>query len=212
MVTIVPAILPKTFTELEDGLSRLRGITRDVQIDLVGRNVLAGQDELPLWQEFDFEIDVMLPEPHEELDAILACGPSRITVHAHNAHARDALEKLQSLRDGNYPVATGIALLPSASPEALEEFNGLYDYVQVMGIDRVGSQGQPFNRQSIELVRRIRAIYAALPIQVDGAAATHPTELAAAGADRLVVGSAIMRAADPAAAYKELYTVANGAQ
>ncbi len=210
MITIVPALLPKTFAELAEGLELLHGISRQVQVDLVGRNVLAGHDEMPRWQEYEFEVDMMLPEPHQELDAVLALGPTRMVIHAANQHARAALDALQGLRDGNYPVAVGVALLPTASPEALEEFAGLYDFVQVMGIDQVGAQGRPFNPRAIELVSRIRAIYATLPIQVDGAAATHPQELAAAGADRLIVGQAIVGAKDPALAYKEIYNKANG--
>jgi pentose-5-phosphate-3-epimerase len=89
---------------------------------------------------------------------------------------------------------------------------GLYDFVQVMGIERVGSQGQPFDARAIDLVARIRAMYPALPLQVDGAAATHPQELARAGADRLIVGSAIITAADPAAALREIYNRANGSE
>lgn len=212
MIEIIPAVLPKTFAELEDGLATLAGVSREVQIDLVGRNVLAEHDQLAHGQDFDFEIDIMLPMPHHELDAILAYGPSRIIIHAQNEHAHEALEQLQSLRDGNYPVLTGVALMPTVSPEVLEEFTGLYDFVQVMGIDRVGAQGQPFNPAAVELVRRLRAIHPTLPLQVDGHAAGHEQELVAAGVDRLVVGAAIIAAADPKAAFKEIYNKANGSE
>lgn len=213
MVTIVPAILPKNFAELEQGLALLRGIAPEVQVDLVGHNVLLGRDQIPLWQDFDFEIDIMLPEPEQEVDSALALGASRIVIHAQNEHAREALLLLQSLRDGNYPTVAVVALPAHAGPEALDDFAGLYDGVQVMGIDHEGKQGEPADPhgKALELVRRIRAIYPALPIQVDGGVTKENAHaLAVAGADRLVAGSAILRAEDPQAAYKELYTVANG--
>lgn len=207
MIKIIPAILPRTFKELEDGLERLRGISPEIQIDLVGTNVLAGHD-MPRWQEFEFEIDVMLPEPN--LDELLALGPARIVIHAQYEYAHNALRQLQSLRDGNFPAAVGVALLPTASPEALEEYAGLYDFVQVMGIDVVGAQGRPFDPKAVELVARLRALHPMVPLQVDGHAAGHEKELVAAGAERLVVGSAIIHADNPRASYNEIYNRANG--
>jgi hypothetical protein len=61
MIEIIPAILPKSFAELEEGLSRLRGVVPFVQIDFVGKNVLSEQESIPLWEEFDFEADVCCP-------------------------------------------------------------------------------------------------------------------------------------------------------
>ncbi|MCC7500447.1 hypothetical protein IT396_01435 [Candidatus Nomurabacteria bacterium] len=208
MIKIIPAILPKTFDELVSGLERLSSVSNEIQIDLVGRNVLKDQ-EMPHWQEFEFEIDVMLPEPHTELDSILALGPSRIVIHAANQHAKEALTQLQSMRDGNYPTLVGIALLPTAEPEVLDEYAGLYDFIQVMGIDEVGAQGRPFNPKAIELVSRLRALHPQVLIQVDGHAAGNEKELVAAGAERLVIGSAILNADNPKAALHEALARAN---
>lgn len=212
-VKIIPAVLPKSFAELEEGLERLRGIAREVQVDLVGRNVLDAVVAMPLWQDFDFELDIMLPDPRVALDSALELGASRIVVHAQNEHAKEALVALQNLRDGNYPTTLVVSLPAHAGPEVLDEFVGLYDAVQVMGIDHEGKQGEPPDPhgKTVELLQRIRAIYPALPLQVDGGVrANNARALAVAGADRLIVGSAIVRADDSKAAYNELYTVANG--
>lgn len=207
MIKVIPAVLPRSFEELEQGLEKLKGIAPEVQVDLVGINVLTGR-AMPLWDEFEFEIDVMLPAP--VLDDLLALGASRMVIHAQYEYAKDALGQLQSLRDGNYPTAIGVALLPTTNPEALDEFAGLYDFIQVMGIDHVGAQGQPFDPNAIELVTRLHALHPLVPIQVDGHAAGHERELVAAGAERLIVGSAIIAAPNPELAYKQIYTRANG--
>ncbi len=208
MIKIIPAILPKTFDELVSGLERLSSVSPEIQIDLVGRNVLKDR-EMPHWQEFEFEIDVMLPEPHTELDSILALGPSRIVIHAANQHAKEALTQLQSMRDGNYPTLVGVALLPTAEPAVLDEYAGFYDFIQVMGIDEVGAQGRPFNPKAIELIARLRALHPQVLIQVDGHAAGNEKELVAAGAERLVIGSAILNADNPKAALHEALARAN---
>jgi len=212
MIDIIPAVLPKSFAELEERLGRLKGVSSWVQIDIVGKNILAGRDELPLWDEFDFEMNLMVSDAAAEIETCLAVGAARIVVHAHNQSARAALESLQSQRGGDFPVEVGLALQAHDEPQVLEAFAGLYDYVQIMGIDHEGSQGQPQDphHKEVGLIRALRATYPQLVIQVDGAVAAHPKELADAGADRLIVGSAIVRAEDPRAAYKELYTLANG--
>ncbi|KKW35341.1 hypothetical protein A2852_01695 [Candidatus Adlerbacteria bacterium RIFCSPHIGHO2_01_FULL_54_23] len=210
MIEIIPAILPSNFEELERELVRLRGLPAQagvlnfVQVDLVGNNILAGRETFPLWEEFDFECDIMLPNPEREVQACIDIGAARIVVHA-----LEALEILQPYRGGEYPIAAGFALAAHDSPEKLKNLEKMYDFVQVMGIENVGSQGQPPDPKAVELVRVLRAAHPRLVIQVDGAVAPRAREFARAGANRLVIGSAIIRAENPSDAYKQLYTEAN---
>lgn len=212
MADIIPAILPRSFEELEAGLAHLKGVAPLVQIDLVGTNVLKDREAPPLWEEFDFEFDIMLPNPAGEVVRCIELGASRIVVHAHSANAREAIQFLQQYRGGAYPVEVGVALASHGELEALQNFEGLYDYVQVMGIAHVGKQGEPFDMRALETIKALRAAYPELVIQVDGAAATHPRELAEAGADRLIVGSAIINAVDPKETLLSLYNKANVGQ
>ncbi len=206
MIEIIPAVLPKSFEGLEHSLGRLRGAAKLVQIDLVGTNILEGQYALPFWEEFDFECDIMLADPAKEVQACIDAGASRIIVHAESATAKEALEMLQPMRGGPIPTVVGVALRAHDTKEALAPFAGLYDFVQVMGIDHIGKQGEPPcpHGKELELIKALRAEYPTLDIQVDGAAAAHVGELVAAGTNRLVVGSAIVNAADPIAAYQGL--------
>jgi pentose-5-phosphate-3-epimerase len=212
MIEIIPAILPKSFAELEETLGRLKGVAPLVQIDLVGSTILAGEEALPLWEEFDFEFDLMVEDSRAAVESLVALGASRVVVHAGRPQAHEALQALQEFRDGDFPVALGLALQAHDEPQVLEGFTGLYDYVQVMGIDHEGSQGQPPDphHKDIGLVRALRAARPELIIQVDGAVGGRVQEFAAAGANRLVVGSAIVRAEDPRAEYKRLYNLVNG--
>lgn len=211
MIEIIPAVLPKSFEGLEHGLGRLRNVSKLVQIDLVGTNVLEGQYALPFWEEFDFECDIMLPDPAKALEACIDAGASRIIVHAEAATTKEALTMLQPMRGGEIPTLVGVALRAHDTLEALVPFEGLYDFVQVMGIDNIGKQGEPPcpHGKELELIKALRAHYPTLDIQVDGAAAAHVQELVAAGANRLVVGSAIVNANDPIAAIGALKQEAN---
>lgn len=211
MIEIIPAVLPKSLEDLQESLSRLRGVTSFVQIDLVGSNIIAGEETIPFWEDFDFEADIMLPSPSREVRSCIDTGASKIIVHASAPDAREALEMLQETREGEYKVEVGVALGVQDTLQTLAAFENLYDYVQVMGIAHIGKQGEPPDpeHREIALITQLRAQYPELLIQVDGAAAAHPRELVEAGATRLIVGSAIVSADNPKSELQRLYNVAN---
>ena len=211
-IDIIPALLVRSKRDLEEGLERVRGAASWVQVDLVGRNYLEGEESFPYWEEFDFEADLMVPEQASAAEAMVRLGAARVVVHAAGAQAREALEALQAYRAGDFAVGVGIALRSSDAPDALREFEGLYDYAQVMGIEHEGQQGQPADPRAIGLVRALREAYPDLPVQVDGGVnAAHIPALVEAGATRLVAGSAVFGVDNPAAALRELVTLANKA-
>jgi pentose-5-phosphate-3-epimerase len=210
MIEIIPALLPKSFEELEEGLGRLRGVARVVQVDLVGMNVLEGEESIPFWDEFDFEADIMLASPSKALRSVLESGPSRVVIHANAPDAKEAIAMLQETREGEYKIEVGIALAAHDTLEVLLPFENLFDYVQVMGIDNIGKQGEPPDphHKELELIKALHEKYPEMTIQVDGAAGAHPRELVEAGASRLIVGSRIINAPDPKQELKAVYTEA----
>lgn len=217
--TIIPAILPKNLEDLHQALAQMQSIAPVVQIDVVDgvfapkktwpyvegnefEKMVAQDEGLPFWEDFDFQFDLMVAHPHIEAPRFAQAGAASVVVHTASPHAADALQALQEYRGG---VAVGVALLPAAAVEDLEAFVGLYDFVQVMGIAQVGAQGHPFDERALALVAALRAQYPELLIQVDGGVSlSNAQALVQAGANRLVVGSAIFNTDDPAAAYHKL--------
>ena len=209
-VEILPALLVRSKRDLQEGLERVRGAAAWVQVDLVGRNYMENEESFPYWEEFSFEADLMVEEQARAALAMIELGAARVVVHAAYPQAREALDALQAYRTGDFAVEAGIALRSSDAPDALKEFEGLYDYVQVMGIAHEGRQGQPADPRAEELVRALREAHPNLPLQVDGAvSAQRIPALVAAGATRLVAGSAVFGVDNPAAALRELVTIAN---
>ncbi|MGH7141235.1 MAG: hypothetical protein ACREGH_01190 [Minisyncoccia bacterium] len=179
--------------------------------------------QLPFAEEFEFEIDLMVERPLDIARAFIAAGAARIIIHADAEGAREALESLQSSRKGPSlrPVAKdsplqlliGVALSCDASLESLGAFEGLYDFVQVMGIEKVGFQGQPFDKSAVELVAAVHAADPDLKIQVDGAVGEETIpDLVRAGATRLIVGSRIFASDDPKEALRSLQMTVNSSQ
>ncbi len=224
MIEIIPAILPATFDDLVAHLLRVRGTTRMVQIDMVDgsfapnrtwpygeyesfESIAHEEEGMPFWEEFDFEFDVMAQHPEKDVENVVHAGAARVVIHATSVGATKALELLQVSRGGELGVKVGIALQLTDTPETLTAFDGLYDFVQVMGIAKVGFQGQAFDDRAFSLVAALRAAYPQLPIQVDGGVREeNAARLVRAGATRLVVGSAIFATDDPKGALEALYT------
>jgi len=231
-VEIVPAVLPKNFKDLEKHFAAVRpGATGSSmgQIDVVdgvfARNrtwpyrdestfakIVQDEKGLPFWEEFDFQFDLMIDHPEVRLMEFVHAGASHIVLHARSEGALAAFEALINMREdgGGFTVKAGLAILPGSQPDELEPFEAQFDFIQIMGIDKVGYQGEPFDKHAIYLIERMRKRYPDLIIQVDGGVSLeNANALAKAGANRLVVGSAIFKQDDPVQAIAELRAEAN---
>ncbi|HEX8993822.1 MAG TPA: hypothetical protein VF803_01065, partial [Candidatus Paceibacterota bacterium] len=169
--------------------------------------IVSQEEGLPLWDDFDYEIDLMAAHPALEVEKWVDAGAVRVVVHLDADGAREALEKLRPYRGGDdsLGIKVGVALSSTASVDELLPIEGLYDFVQVMGIERVGFQGQSFDPRCAEVIKALRAKYPDLQIQVDGGVKEDNAHiLTEAGANRLVVGGAIFGSLTPRRALEEL--------
>jgi len=215
---IIPAIIPRTLHDMEEKLSSLRGAAQTIQIDITD-GVFAGKpswphgdeeefkrmmeetDGLPFWQDFSFEVDLMIERADKKVEDFLRVGFSRAVFHF---GAVDDMHKALSVVH-NYDAEAGIALLPSESPELLAEYKGEFDFVQVMGIGKIGFQGATFDERALHTIRAVREMFPDIMISVDGGVSERTaTALKEAGADRLVAGSAIFHTDDSREAYMRL--------
>ncbi|MEI8249448.1 MAG: ribulose-phosphate 3-epimerase, partial [Candidatus Taylorbacteria bacterium] len=94
-------------------------------------------------------------------------------------------------------VEIGLALNIETPIVVLAHYANKIQFVQCMGITHVGFQGQVFDTRVIEKIKAIKATYPALIISVDGGVSLETAPLLIqAGADRLIVGSAIFGSAN----------------
>lgn len=231
-IEIIPAVLPRSLNDLGAHLARIRGVSTKVQIDIVGggfftrnrtwpfrdsasfKKIIREESGLPYWTEFDLEFDLMVDNPKELSLQLVGLHASRIIIHARRPGAYAAARLLGGSNEGDTRpplVDVGIALPADAAIEELDEFEGVYDFVQVMGIAQVGYQGKPLDPRALALIEKLRARFPQTIIQVDGGVKKeNAISLVRAGANRLIAGSAIFATKDPEVAYKELYTKVNG--
>jgi ribulose-phosphate 3-epimerase len=226
MGVIVPAILPTSKKDLDATISRFIGIASSVQIDVVDgkfaqpacwpylngshefAEMVTNEEMLPGWGQIKFDIDLMVNNPEEVVGSWITLGASRITIHAESTRYLDQLLGEVSVKYGHDKdfapdlLSLGLAIDMATDMAVIEPYISKIDYVQFMGIAKIGRQGEPFDARVIERIRQFRTKYPDTPIQVDGGvtAETAPT-LLAAGVSRLIVGHALMEARDVAAQY-----------
>lgn len=182
---------------------------------------LSGQEEgMPHWEELDYEIDLMIAKPEHHIDEWLPLGASRLIFHVESIGDFGAFWDHAIFRNGAREIAgervieIGLAINPDTPLEAIEPFlneiayAGKIDFVQCMGITRIGYQGQPFDDRVLEHINKLRVAHPNLPISVDGGVSKETAKLLKqAGATRLVSGSALFGGGDIAAALNELRSV-----
>ncbi len=217
MTEITPAVLVKDFSELNEKLAKFVNITKMVQLDICDgkfvpsvswpmgygdkssvENILNEEEGLPFWEDLDFEFDLMVLNAHKQFDFFTRLGAKKIVFHLEAETETSFKEFLESL-DPYYKdnVEIGIAINTTTDISKLEPFINLVDYVQCMGIEHDGFQGEPFDERSLGQIKDLRSKYPELKISVDGAVDENTAPLLLlAGANRLVIGSAILNSFD----------------
>lgn len=229
MNLIVPAVLPSSREDLEEKLgrfSRIPSISR-VQIDVVDGKfatpaswpytaskelaaMVARHEMLPELHRIAYEIDLMCLDAEHAAGAWLALGATRLTFHAESVLDLPRLLAAARQRYGDDFVSFGLALNVASDLSLIEPYLGQIQYVQFMGIATIGRQGQPFDERVLGKIRLFRKRYPNIPVQVDGGVTlASAKELVALDVANLVVGSAILRAADPVAEVAKFEALTN---
>ncbi len=208
---IIPAILPKDFAEIEEKIELIKGVSKIVQIDICDgkfvlnstwpykkadknfEDILHEEKGMPAWDKIDYEFDLMIDNPTvDDARKWLSAGAVRIVLHYESS--KDLMPVLDIL---NGLVEIGIALNNSTPINSIEKYKEKISHVELMGIDKVGFQGQKFNPNTIDRVKEAKIMFSNLKVQVDGGITLeNASVLKHAGADRLVVGSALFESED----------------
>lgn len=208
---IIPAILPMTFSEVEDNVALIHGFVKTVQIDICDGQfvpnatwpyrkhdntfdqIIKEEVGLPNWEDLNYEFDLMVNRPEEVVEDWVQAGATRIILHA---ESKGDLNGAIDMLAGRLEV--GLALNEDTPISTLAAYEGRISSVQLMGIDRIGFQHQPFDAHVIGRVKEVRLKFPGLAISVDGGVSLENAQaLIDAGCDRLVVGSAIFSADNP---------------
>lgn len=214
MIEIIPAIMPQTIEEA----TKMAGFVPEalsLQLDLMDGKYVPeatfpynGNDKMTPLDIGVFEIDLMIRNASERIPEWLGLGATRLIFHI---EAEDSLlDNFQKYGEGLVGVERGVAVMLDTPNEKIDELVPYVDFVQFMGIEKIGYQGQPFMEKIIEKIQSFKRAYPEIIVSVDGGVNRDSIEaLKNAGVDRLVVGSAIFKDGDPAENLEELENLAN---
>lgn len=154
--------------------------------------------------EKPLDVHLMIVDPQRYVGAVRDCGAALMNVHWEACtHLHRTIEEIKSAG-----MKAAVTLNPSTPVELLTDIIADLDMVLLMSVNP-GFGGQRFIERTLDKITRLRRLITdngshAL-IEIDGGVNLETGKrLAAAGADILVAGSYVFKAADPHKAISEL--------
>jgi ribulose-phosphate 3-epimerase len=212
MIEIAPSILSADFARLGEEIASVeRGGASLLHCDVMDGhfvpNITIG---LPVIKSLrratrlPLDAHLMVSEPGLYAEQFAEAGARMVSVHVEaDAHLHRTLAAIKAKG-----AAAGVAINPATPLVALEEALPYADFILLMSVNP-GFGGQKFIQTSLDKLRRLRLMIEGrglkTRIEIDGGIdATNVSEIAAAGADIVVAGTAVFGADDPARAVREL--------
>ena len=232
MAEIIPAIMPKNYADLGAYAERVKNFVPLVQIDIMdgvfvrGKTwpygtdqktfelIRAQKEKLPFADVLEYEIDLMVFEPEHVIEDWMHAGARRIIVHFESTKnlkniIRDVAAHVTRGEGSEFEVVSlGIAITTAMPVSVVDPYIDDIDFVQCMGIEHIGKQGESFDERVLEQLEELRREHPELILSVDGGVRLKNAKaLVRAGANRLVSGSAIFDDGDTKEKIQQFYDI-----
>ncbi len=223
MVEIAPSILSADFTRLGEQIALVEGGgAAYIHVDVMDGHFVPNLTIGPFIVEavrratrLPIDAHLMIERPDNFIAEFARAGANLISVHPETTYHLN--RTLNYIRQAG--CQAGLVLNPATPLAYVEEVIDDIDYVLLMSVNP-GFGGQKFIRSSLDKLRRLRALLDSfghrggrrVRIEIDGGIGPdNAAEVAAAGAEIFVAGSAVFGAPDPAQAVRELSRRGNAA-
>lgn len=217
--------MPKSFDDIREHVDKVFEYVKFVQLDLMdgefveakswpffpkdklsAEELIAGKIKLPFSDKIKYEFDLMVRNPEMDLKKYVKLGGSRLIIHANSIGDRDFFNK----EIENLGVEWGIAFLSTDNLNSWKEIILKAGFVQLMGIENIGYQGQTFDPRTLDQVNKVKQIKEDVIISVDGGINLDTAhELAQIGVTRVVSGSVVFGANNPSVSIEDFKRISN---
>ena len=219
MPLIAPSILSANFARLGEDIATLEaaGATLlhvDVMDGHFVPNLTLGPAVVKSIRKvtrMTLDVHLMITDPDTYAPMFIDAGADQVSVHYEAARHLD--RTLHLIKDKG--AKAGVVLNPATPVAVLEDVLDITDFVLVMSVNP-GFEGQQFIPHSVHKIRQLAEIRRernlSFRIEIDGGVMVDNVErIVQAGCDWLVAGSHIFHSADPAATFKKMQQIADGA-
>lgn len=204
-IKIAPSILSADFSKMGEEVLSLEQsgadlVHCDVMDGVFVNNITFGikmVEDLRKITKLPLDCHLMIVHPEKYVERFAKAGADIITVHyeACRDNLKEVLELIKSTG-----VKCGAVINPDTPVSAIEEAIPLCDMVLVMSVFP-GFGGQKFIPEALDKLRLVRKIVDGLDKEIDvqidgGVTKDNVAEIKAAGANVIVAGSAVFKAAD----------------
>lgn len=147
----------------------------------------------------------MVAEPISVAEEWVRAGADMLVFHVETLSLDDFKLIVEETK-----ISVGVSAHGDTPLNKLIEYARYADYIQLMGIHEIGSQGQPFDEDVLRKIAELKKVFPEKSITVDGSVNKNTIRrIYDAGADRFICGSAIVLQPDPAKAHSELLSLIN---
>lgn len=206
--TILPAALSDNEEELKAQIEKISPLSDNLHIDYIDGVFVANKTvdwqlllDLPgYYHEKKFYLHLMCQHPLAIAKAALRQGFTEVTLQV-EAINNDDLAEIKLLQQEG---AVGLAIKLKTPIAKITPYFGLIDSITVMTIE-AGGQGRKFQKIGLQKIIDLRKMgYKGIIIADGGINETTIKETIAAGANKLVVGSALVKSNNPQETYNRL--------
>jgi len=203
---VIPSINAETFEEVEKKIKLVEPYVSWIHLDVADGTFAKTTtwhepaDLLSLKTPLNIEVHLMINNIEERLDNWLIAPVKRIYFHIDTCKAPDfVIEKIKKAG-----IDPGIAIGPDESWTKAAHYKNKVDVFQILGVSP-GPAGQKATEETFERIKELRKFCDSCIIEVDGGMNKETAQKAAeAGADVIVVASAIFGEKDVGKAIREL--------